>query len=54
MRLFQVSEGDSENEGRVEFCRSGRWILVCNDLWDNDDATVVCRQLGYNVQGKLD
>ena len=51
VRLFHFA-GDNENEGRVEFCSSGRWILVCNDLWDNDDATVLCRQLGYNVDGK--
>ena len=52
MRLFQ-SEGDMENEGRVEFCSSSRWGLVCSDIWDNNDATVICRQLGYNVEGKL-
>ena len=54
VRLFQVGKVQNENEGRVEYCKSGRWILVCNDFWDNDDATVVCRQLGYNVEGKLD
>ena len=52
MRLFQ-SEGDMENEGRVEFCSSGRWGLVCYNFWDNNDANVICRQLGYNVEGKL-
>ena len=52
MRLFQ-SEGDMENEGRVEFCSSGRWGLVCYNFWDNNDAKVICRQLGYNVEGKL-
>ena len=51
VRLFHF-DGDNENEGRVEFCRSGRWTLVCNDFWDSDDATVLCRQLGYNVDGK--
>ena len=51
VRLFHF-DGDNENEGRVEFCSSGRWILVCHDFWDNDDATVLCRQLGYNVDGK--
>ena len=51
MRLVQLA-GDMENEGRVEFCSGGRWGQLCSDFWDNNDAEVVCRQLGYNVEGK--
>lgn len=50
MRLFQAEGEQIENVGRVEFCSSGQWYLVCYDNWDNNDATVVCRQLGYNVK----
>ena len=51
MRLVQL-DGHMENEGRVEYCSSSRWGLVCFDFWDANDARVICRQLGYNVQGK--
>ena len=46
---------DELSRGRVEICRSGKYRSVCGDVgdgWDNADAMVVCRELGFSPYGK--
>ena len=33
----------------MEVCIGGVWGTVCHYGWDSNDARVVCRQLGFEV-----
>ena len=45
---IRLANGRNEKEGRVEIYWSNQWCTVCDDLWDDNDATVICKQLGYS------
>ena len=41
----------SETIGRVEVCVDGTWGSICHRFFTDNDAQVVCRQLGYTALG---
>ena len=49
---LRLAGGSVANEGRVEICMNNVWGTVCDDSWGPTDASVVCRQLGYLVEGQ--
>ena len=50
---MRLVSGSSEYEGRVEICDGVEWGTACSDdNWGNNEAAVVCRQLGFTVTGK--
>jgi deleted-in-malignant-brain-tumors protein 1 len=51
---LRLVDGRFPWEGRVEICVNSHYGTVCDDNWENSDAMVACRQLGYNNgDGKL-
>lgn len=40
--------GNFPSEGTVEVCNDNMWGTVCDTLWNDNDAKVVCKQLGYS------
>ncbi|XP_062572735.1 deleted in malignant brain tumors 1 protein-like isoform X2 [Saccostrea cucullata] len=46
--MIRLVNGTSSNEGRVEVFIYGTWGTVCDYGWDDNEALVLCRSLGYS------
>ena len=51
IRLVSSYSQVHDHYGRVEVCIDSTWGTICNNNWDNNDASVVCKQLGYTPHG---
>ena len=43
----RVIGGDSVSYGTVQVCIDEKWGLITDVAWDDNDATVICKQLGH-------
>ena len=48
---IRLRDGATRFEGRVEICLDNVWGTVCDIEWGKEDASVVCRQLGFSSEG---
>ncbi|KAG2435038.1 hypothetical protein HYH02_012035 [Chlamydomonas schloesseri] len=52
-RTLRLAGGTSPQEGRVEMLIGGVWGMVYQDNWDDMDALVACKQLGWPTGAAL-
>ena len=47
----RLTNGSLPSEGRIEICFNHQWGNICDKGWDDNDANVVCGQLGFSMTG---
>jgi len=48
---IRLVNGSNLLEGRVEICINNAWGTICDSLFSEDEATVICQQLGVKFNG---
>ncbi len=44
--------GGTSLSGRLEICYNNVWGTICDDQWNQPDAAVACRKLGFSEAGE--
>lgn len=45
--------GNTGLEGRAEICIDGMWGSICDVMWSQNAANVLCGQLGFASYGEI-
>lgn len=45
--------GNDSTTGRIEVCVNRAWGTICNRRFGTNEASVICRQLGFSTEGKI-
>jgi hypothetical protein len=45
---IRLADGEDSSSGRVEVRHKGVWGTVCDDHFEQNDAKVICKMLGYD------
>ncbi len=48
---LRITGSNSFHRGCLEVCYNNIWGQICDTQWDNLDAQVACRQLGFSPTG---
>ena len=48
----RLVNGLNKSSGRVEVCVDNSWGTVCDDGFDNVDASIICKQLNFSSIGE--
>ena len=48
---IRLQGGQNSSHGRVELCLNQHWRALCANHWEDADAQVACRELGFSATG---
>ena len=51
--MIRLFNGSSASNGEVEYCLNSTWTPVCGDDWEESEAAVACRHLGFVGEGMV-